>query len=99
MEFIRRFLQHTLPRGCAKVRYYGLWSPSCRAQLELARRLLGASTSQVAAEPAAIAVDTVSDSSLNETEVTVPAAARCPHCHLGQLFEVRVLPPLRKVPP
>jgi hypothetical protein len=27
VEFIRRFLQHTLPRGCAKVRYYGIWSP------------------------------------------------------------------------
>ena len=27
-EFIRRFLQHTLPRGFHKVRYYGLLSPA-----------------------------------------------------------------------
>jgi hypothetical protein len=24
-EFLRRFLQHVLPRGFHKVRYYGLW--------------------------------------------------------------------------
>jgi hypothetical protein len=26
VEFLGRFLQHVLPRGCAKVRYYGLWT-------------------------------------------------------------------------
>src|SRR3954465_1570053 len=26
-EFIRRFLQHVLPRGLHKVRYFGLWHP------------------------------------------------------------------------
>ena len=29
-EFIRRFLQHVLPKGFHKVRYYGLWHPSSR---------------------------------------------------------------------
>jgi len=32
-EFIRRFLQHVLPKGFVKVRYYGLFSPSYRPQL------------------------------------------------------------------
>jgi Putative transposase/Transposase zinc-binding domain len=96
VEFIRRFLQHTLPRGCAKVRYYGIWSPSCRAQLEQARTLLGPAT--IAATTAA-AVDTVPDSSLTAPEMPVPEAVRCPHCHHGQLFAVRVLAPIRKVPP
>src|SRR6266404_340934 len=40
-KFIQRFLLHVLPRGCAKVRYYGICSPACRAQLEQARTLLG----------------------------------------------------------
>ncbi|HEY2930342.1 MAG TPA: transposase [Acidobacteriota bacterium] len=40
VEFIGRFLQHVLPRGCAKVRYYGICSPSCRKQLDQARTLL-----------------------------------------------------------
>ncbi|MEK7404081.1 MAG: transposase, partial [Acidobacteriota bacterium] len=40
VEFIGRFLQHVLPRGCAKVRYYGIWSNSSRKQLDQARVLL-----------------------------------------------------------
>lgn len=32
-EFIRRFLQHVLPKGFHKVRFYGLWSPSHRSNL------------------------------------------------------------------
>ncbi len=35
VEFLRRFLQHVLPRGFHKVRYYGLWHHSKR---ELASR-------------------------------------------------------------
>jgi hypothetical protein len=91
VEFMRRFLQHTLPRGCAKVRYYGICSPASRQQLEQARTLLGA-----AANPAR---DAVPNSPLTEQATPAPSSARCPHCHLGQLFEVRVLPPQRKVPP
>lgn len=33
-EFIRRFLQHVLPAGFHKVRYYGLWHASHRKQPE-----------------------------------------------------------------
>ena len=32
VEFLRRFLQHVLPRGCTKVRYYGLWSATRRCR-------------------------------------------------------------------
>jgi hypothetical protein len=39
-EFIRRFLQHVLPKGFVKVRYYGLWASACRPKLEKARRIL-----------------------------------------------------------
>ena len=31
-EFMRRFLQHVLPRGFNKVRYFGLWHPKWRAR-------------------------------------------------------------------
>jgi hypothetical protein len=33
LEFIRRFLQHVLPRGFVKVRYYGFLAPGCRKRL------------------------------------------------------------------
>jgi hypothetical protein len=91
-KFIHRFLLHVLPRGCAKVRYYGLCSPSCGAQLEQARTLLGAATATKAG-------DSVLNTSLTEPVAPAPATARCPLCHLGQLFELRVLLPQRKVPP
>ena len=37
MEFLRRFLQHVLPRGFHKVRYYGLWHPSKRSAVRIGR--------------------------------------------------------------
>jgi len=40
-EFIRRFLQHVLPKGFVKVRYYGIFSPGKRCLLAAIRRLLG----------------------------------------------------------
>lgn len=89
-EFIRRFLQHTLPRGCAKVRYYGIWSPTCREQLEQARTLLSATS----ASPAR---DAVPDAPLTE-QLAPAASARCPHCHVGQLFEIGVLARQREPP-
>lgn len=33
-EFIRRFLQHTLPSGFMKVRYYGFLNAACRVDLD-----------------------------------------------------------------
>lgn len=39
-EFLRRFLQHVLPPGFVKVRYYGFFAPRNRALLDSARSLL-----------------------------------------------------------
>ena len=40
LEFIRRYLQHVLPRGFVKVRYYGLYAHSHREQLNTMRASL-----------------------------------------------------------
>jgi len=40
MEFIRRFLQHVLPKGFVKVRYYGIFSLGWRKRLAKIRRHL-----------------------------------------------------------
>jgi ribosomal protein L37AE/L43A len=40
-EFIRRFLQHILPKGWVKVRYYGFFSPGQRQRLDQLRQRLG----------------------------------------------------------
>jgi hypothetical protein len=39
-EFIRRFLQHVLPKGFPKVRHYGFLSPNSRVSIEAVRWLI-----------------------------------------------------------
>lgn len=92
LEFIGRFLQHVLPQGCAKVRYYGIWAGSCGPQRQQVRALLTAAP-PLPTDPAASLAPALDPA-------TLPAsAARCPHCHLGQLVLVQVLLPQREFPP
>jgi hypothetical protein len=89
LEFIARFLQYVLPPGCTKLRYYGLWSNSCRRQLEQARALLDA--------PPRAASDSLASPA--QPAVWVPSPTRCPHSRLGQLIVIQVLRAERKLPP
>jgi hypothetical protein len=91
VEFLRRFLQHVLPRGCAKVRYYGLWSPSCRHQLDRARARLATLSAATPTPPA--------DLPLPSAPPSEPLPVRCPHCRQGNLILVEVLPPQRSRSP
>jgi predicted Zn-ribbon and HTH transcriptional regulator len=46
-EFLRRFVQHILPRGFVRIRQFGFLANSCRtARLQLARKLLTADTAK-----------------------------------------------------
>ena len=85
-EFLDRFLQHVLPPGVVKVRYYGIWSPSQSEQLESARALLAANPpaadSPVLAPPA-------------ESDALIPVPPRCPFCSAGVLRLVQTLPSQR----
>jgi hypothetical protein len=40
-DFIHRFLQHVLPKGFVKIRYYGLMAPNKKNLLAVAKYLLG----------------------------------------------------------
>jgi hypothetical protein len=41
MEFLRRFIQHVLPRGFVRIRHFGYLASTCRtARLTLVRALL-----------------------------------------------------------
>lgn len=51
MEFLRRFLQHVLPGGFMKVRYYGFLSPSSSISLDHIRELMEATYGIEAVEP------------------------------------------------
>jgi hypothetical protein len=81
-EFIRRFLQHILPKGFVKVRYYGFLAPGRRPQLAALRcLLLPAPGPDVWAEPAAPELP------------AAPPVLRCPAC--GQVMLRRPLRPTK----
>jgi hypothetical protein len=78
MEFMRRFLQHVLPRGFMKVRYYGFLSPTSAVALEEVKARI-----EMASGFAVAAAEGVSEP---------PAALRCRHCGGALRFSRFVLP-------
>ena len=60
MEFLRRFVQHILPRGFVRIRQSGFLANTCRtARVALARTLLSAARTTVATPSTATATPTV----------------------------------------
>ena len=88
VEFLGRFLQHVLPRGFHKVRYYGLWHPSRRNQADRAWLLLILAAPADTVDPlrkvslrdAVSQLTKWSDQVLDEGADHEPALPRCPHC-------------------
>ena len=78
MEFLRRFLQHVLPTGFMKVRYYGFLSPACSVALEKVSTLI-----ELAWE-FEVAVD--------KPEKRPAPAITCPHCGGVLTYMYSVLP-------
>jgi hypothetical protein len=90
VEFLGRFLQHVLPRGFHKVRYYGLWHPSKREQSDRAWVLLILEAPGKGEQPLRMVASLaealsqlmgLTDQVADETEADHDAAPpRCPHC-------------------
>ena len=96
-EFMRRFLQHVLPRGFHKVRYFGLWHPTQRHNAARVRQML-----QLQAPPKP---DPLQDPGVPPPE---PIGAEpvppiepmiCPHCQQGRLIFIRRLSPQQAMGP
>ena len=85
-EFLRRYLQHVLPRGFHKVRYYGLLSPANRTTLKRLQLLLAER----------FEARTENDGS---TSKQTGAADRCPCCHEGTMVVIEWLPRRSRSPP
>lgn len=86
-EFIRRFLQHVLPRGVHKVRYYGLWAPSNRALL---RRIRDELTEH---QPDLAVRDPLEPQPSKPARSPRPREGQpCPHCGKGVLVWLAALP-------
>ena len=82
-EFMRRFLQHVLPKGLHKVRYYGLWHPTRREHAQRARLmlLLDRPPTPSPATRSAETVDRATDRSANHTPSDETRI--CPRCQQG----------------
>jgi hypothetical protein len=99
-EFIRRFLQHVLPRGFTKVRYYGIFSSACSEQLDHARTILTAAANNTGAAFPSLAAS-ATESELEDGEIaesgvgrrTFGDGERCPVCGVEGL---RLVPIPRK---
>jgi hypothetical protein len=88
-EFIRRFLNHLLPRGFCKIRHYGLLASSnVNTKLEVARRLLKPSPPGTSPKPDS---DTppVDWKTLYESLTGVNLRI-CPACQIGHLRSVPI---------
>jgi hypothetical protein len=90
-EFLRRFLQHVLPKGFVKVRYYGFLSPSYRKKLEKLRSRLEQPADQLQDKPEATPART-------DNPVRCPACDRPMVCYPFKPLHLRG-PPLRSVRP
>ena len=79
IEFVRRYLQHVLPRGFHKVRYYGLWNSQRKALTQQVRLMLQLQqpAPAVAGKPA------------EEGTPFAPFRPVCPHCGCRELVHVQ----------
>lgn len=83
-EFLRRYLQHVLPEGFHKVRYFGLWSPANRRKL-----------AQIQAEMA----ENIEPVAEDEVTPSGPMVKLCPCCGKGIMVVIEVLPRQARSPP
>ena len=85
--FIGRFLQHVLPSGFKRIRYYGLLSPALKTKrLAMALAALDIPAANVQArEDAAAFLKRVAGIDI----------AQCPHCQRGRWLTIEVLLPQR----
>ena len=95
---MRRFLQHVLPRGFHKVRYFGLWHPAQRCNAARIRQMLqlqAPATVDLTQDDDPVAPPLVPP----DVEPVPPIEPRiCPHCQ-GRLIFIRMLTPLRAMAP
>jgi hypothetical protein len=95
-EFMRRFLQHVLPKGLHKVRYSGLWHPSRRDAATRARQLLALDRSaNPPPDPPTAQPAGVGEHQSARTPSSDAAPRICPCCKDGNLVYVRKLYPIQ----
>jgi hypothetical protein len=96
-EFIRRFLQHVLPKGFVKVRYYGFFSPGLRKRLAALRDQLDDLSVDWPSVPEVPDTDTQTTDDLADVTAS-SAVVRCPSCD-QVMRRGAIIPPQKHSPP
>lgn len=78
-DFIHRFLQHVLPKGFVKVRYYGLFSSGLRKPLAAVRQQLVHTAETFSSQPENLDDNSQSDSPQPEI-ASIGHVLQCPIC-------------------
>ena len=82
LEFMRRFLQHVLPRGFARVRTFGWLHPAAKVRLNRVRALLRQKPLLTPAEAQTWSPPAEPDLELPKLQTAeIGTAPRCPRCH------------------
>jgi hypothetical protein len=88
-EFMRRFLQHVLPRGFHKVRYFGLSHPTQRNNAARVRQTLQLQAPQKVDPPPEPVLPSFEQLAVQTVPQVEPRL--CPHCHRGRLIFIRTV--------
>lgn len=95
-EFVRRYLQHILPKGLMRIRHFGFLANRCRREkLAIIRRALGVPCSEPRVDATA---ETATETTRKDATPGVPIWL-CPRCRKGVLRIVARLMPLRPPSP
>ena len=93
---MRRFLQHVLPRGFHKVRYFGLWHPRQRQTADRVRQMLRLQAPPKLDQSLDFIVPQPVPADAEATPSIEPLI--CPHCQ-GRLIFIRTLSPRQAMAP
>src|SRR5208283_3463807 len=96
-EFMRRFLQHVLPRGFHKVRYFGLWHPAQRHNAARVRQMLQLQATPKFDPPLDFVAPPLVPPDAKPPPPIEPMI--CPHCRQGRLIFIRRLSPQKAMGP
>ncbi len=92
LEFMRRFLMHTLPKGFVRIRYYGFLANRERDQhLDHCRGLLGVEPQR--------SDHAMKDTMPMEDSQSQEPCQKCPACRSGKLIVIDILPAVARLEP
>lgn len=94
MSFMQRFLQHVLPKGFQKIRYYGFLHPSAKKRFSMIKQQLEENVSETINTPASKETTTLEKTAPNRHTPEEPGS--CPNCggplrYIGRLARCRAI--------